>query len=158
MQVAAKDIPAFIGGVADMSQDQRGDMWRYCLDYRNALGELMGGTLQAQQLAVMRLLARVAAGFASERRAEEVEDFFRGVFGPQLPQYAVEAVEAIRANAAARGNVIRDTCTWLQYNFEQYLAEDELGGDYAGDYVGDYVQIFDYVEDATQDYGYDYFL
>lgn len=114
VQVPAQDVARYIEAMAEVSQARRGEIWEYCKVYKETLQGLIGGTEEAQELAVMQLLARVASGFASERRAEEVEDFFRGVLPGVLPQFAAEAVGQVRANVAAREWVVRGTCEYLQ--------------------------------------------
>lgn len=114
VQVRAADVPRYIQWVSKVSQARRGEVWAYCQEHQEALKALLGGAPQAQELAVLRLLGKVASGFASEERAEEVEAFFRGAFGLELPQFVMEAIDEIRANAAARDQVVPGACDWLQ--------------------------------------------
>lgn len=147
VQVEAQNIRMYIEAMAAVSQERRGEMWELCQVYKETLKDLIGGTAEAQELAVMQLLARVAAGFASEARAEEAEDFFRGALGAVLPQYAAGAVAEIRTNAAARARVVQDTCAWV----EEYEWEFFNAFDYA--YAAEGAM---YMPMAVDDYGFRY--
>lgn len=136
VQVRAQDVPRFVEGVAAVSQERRYQMWRLCIVYLETLKNIFGGPAQAQSLAVMKLLAGVASGFATDESAQDVETVFSGLLGEDdLPQFVLEALDKIRANVAAKDRLVLATCEWLPADGPAgYYTSYDFGFDGGSDY------------------------
>ena len=161
VQVRSQDLPTYVKGIAAPAQERRQEAWRLCYVYMDTLKAIFGGTEQDRLQAVGQLMAAVASGFASERHAMDAKAVFEDILPSPLPQYVLEALDKIRANAAARDRVVPGACRWLQMHrgdFESLSDYDWRSGerhnavyDYTGS--GEYRSGFDEYGEGFDEFG-----
>jgi hypothetical protein len=99
------------------SLDRRRKAWLYVSMEIDTFKARLGGSESDQRLAVLQLLAKLGAGFASAEDLQKVEKYFTEEFPEEqggLPQFVLHALDEIRRNIASKEILEGHLCDWLE--------------------------------------------